>query len=156
MRRNSRNHPFALPAQPGRGGMAAKSLTIGIVILERSRMGFSMDVPQRTYPQDGWGRRFMDKRLWYLIAGTRGGINRARILWTLHDRPYNANDLATRLALDYKTIRHHLDVLRENDCVMTLGSESYGTLYSLSPRLQVHFDDFLEIWRRIESQLGEK
>ena len=91
----------------------------------------------------------MDKRLWYLIAGTRGGINRARILWTLHDRPYNANDLATRLALDYKTIRHHLDVLRENDCVMTLGDESYGTLYSLSPRLQVHFEDFLEIPRKV-------
>jgi len=119
-------------------------------------MGFSMDVPQPRYPQDGWGRRFRDKRLWYLIAGTRGGINRARILWTLHDRPYNANDLATRLALDYKTIRHHLDVLRENDCVMTLGNESYGTLYSLSPRLQVHFEDFLEIWRRIEPRLGEK
>jgi len=40
--------------------------------------------------------------------------------------------------------------------VMTLGNESYGTLYSLSPRLQVHFEDFLEIWRRIESRLGEK
>ena len=115
-----------------------------------------MDVPQSRLPQDGWGRRFMDKRLWYLIAATRGGINRARILWTLHDRPYNANDLATRLALDYKTIRHHLDVLRENDCVMTLGNEGYGTLYSLSPRLQVHFGDFLEIWRRIEPRIGEK
>src|SRR5439155_1263922 len=50
--------------------MAAKSLTIGIVILERSRMGSSMDVPEPRLPQDGWGRRFMDKRLWYLIAGT--------------------------------------------------------------------------------------
>jgi len=40
--------------------------------------------------------------------------------------------------------------------VMTLGNESYGTLYSLSPRLQVHFEDFLEIWRRIEPRLGEK
>src|SRR6266568_2583250 len=74
MRRNSRNHPFAFRVQRGSGGMAAKSLTIGIVILERSRMGFSMDVPQPRYPQDGWGRRFRDKRLWYLIAGTRGGI----------------------------------------------------------------------------------
>src|SRR5207245_4619768 len=133
MRRNSRNHPFALRVQRGTGGMAAKSLTIGIVILERSRMGSSMDVPQPRLPHDGWGRRFMDKRLWYLIAGTRGGINRARILSTPHDRPYHANDLATGVALDYKTIRHHLDVLRENDCVMTLDKERYGKLYSLSP-----------------------
>jgi DNA-binding transcriptional ArsR family regulator len=114
-----------------------------------------MAVPESKSSDNGWGHRLMDKRLWYLIAGTRGGINRARILRTLHDRPYNANDLATQLALDYKTVRHHLDVLRENNCVMTLGSETYGTLYSLSPRLQVHFDDFLEIWQRIEPRLGK-
>src|SRR5438132_8973707 len=89
----------------------------------------------------------MDRRLWYFIAGTRGGINRARILWILHDRPHNANDLATQLTLDYKTVRHHLDVLHENDFVMTLGGEGYGILYSLSPRLQVHFEEFLEIWK---------
>lgn len=116
----------------------------------------SMGVPQPRLPPNGWGRAVMDKRLWYLIAATRGGINRARILRTLHERPFNANDLAGRLELDYKTVRHHLDVLRENDCVMTLGSESYGTLYSLSPRLQVHFEDFLEIWRRMEPRIGEK
>jgi len=58
--------------------------------------------------------------------------------------------------LDYKTVRHHLDVLRENDCVMTLGSEGYGTLYSLSPRLQVHFDEFLDIWKRINHGVGQK
>jgi DNA-binding transcriptional ArsR family regulator len=119
-------------------------------------MAGSMGVPQRKLRPNGWGRAFMDKRLWYLIAGTRGGINRARILWTLRERPFNANDLAGRLALDYKTVRHHLDVLRENDCVMTLGTEGYGTLYSLSPRLQVHFEDFVEIWERIEPHVGEK
>jgi DNA-binding transcriptional ArsR family regulator len=98
----------------------------------------------------------MDRRLWYLIAATRGGINRGRILRILHERPYNANDLATQLTLDYKTVRHHLDVLHENGFVMTLGQEGYGTLYSLSPRLQVHFEDFLEVWRPIESRLGQR
>ena len=97
----------------------------------------------------------MDRRLWYLIAGTRGGINRARILWSLHERPYNANDLATQLALDYKTVRHHLEVLHENDFVMTVGDGGYATQYSLSPRLQVHFEDFLEIWQRIGPHSGE-
>ncbi len=47
--------------------------------------------------------------LWYLIAGTRGGMNRARILEALHERPYNANQLSETLGLDYRTIRHHLD-----------------------------------------------
>ena len=94
----------------------------------------------------------MDKRLWYLIAGTRGGINRARILQTLRERPRNANDLAGLLGLDYKTIRHLLDVLHDNDCIMALGGASYGLLYSLSPRLQAHFEDFLEVWRRLEAR----
>ena len=105
-----------------------------------------------------WGGPVLDKRLWYLLAGTRGGLNRARILHVLRDRPCNANDLAGRLALDYKTVRHHLDVLRENDCVMTLGNDGYGVLYTLSPRLQSHFEEFELIWRRLESraELGKE
>src|SRR6266508_1394682 len=156
MSRNSRNQPSALRLHGRSTGTDATILTISIVILERSWIVCSMPSSRPTLPKNGWVRGFKDKRLWYLIAATRGGINRARILRTLHDRPYNANDLAGQLDLDYKTVRHHLDVLRENDCVMTLGNEGYGTLYSLSPRLQVHFDDFLEIWRRIEGRVGEK
>ncbi len=111
-----------------------------------------MIAPQGQVTVRAWGGPVLDKRLWFLLAGTRGGANRARILRILRDRPLNANDLAGRLHLDYKTVRHHLDVLRENDCVMTLGNEGYGLLYTLSPRLQNHFDDFEEIWRRLESR----
>ena len=109
-----------------------------------------MIAPQGQVTVRAWGGPVLDKRLWFLLAGTRGGANRARILRILRERPLNANDLAGRLHLDYKTVRHHLDVLRENDCVMTLGNEGYGLLYTLSPRLQNHFDDFEEIWRRLE------
>src|SRR3989442_3969253 len=108
MRRNSRNHPFARRAQSRRRGTVATSLTIAIEILDASGMRCPMGVPQPKLPENGWGRRFMDKRLWYLIAGTRGGINPARNLWTLHDRPYNANDLATPQPLDSKTLRPRL------------------------------------------------
>ncbi len=108
-----------------------------------------MIAPQGQVTVRAWGGSVLDKRLWYLLAGTRGGMNRARILQILRDRPCNANDIAGRLGLDYKTVRHHLDVLRENDCVMTLGNEGYGVLYTLSPRLQSHFEDFEQIWRRL-------
>ena len=36
---------------------------------------------------------------------------------------------------------------------MTLGNEGYGLLYTLSPHLQNHFDDFEEIWRRLENHV---
>ena len=96
----------------------------------------------------------LNRRLWHLIAGTRGGINRAKIIWFLKDRPSNANALAAHLRLDYKTVRHHLDVLRTNDIVMASGgANGYATEYSLTPRLQVHFDEFLEIWTRFRAKI---
>ena len=63
----------------------------------------------------------MEDLLWWLIAGTRGGINRARIIKELHMRPYNANQLAKNLDLDYKTIRHHMDVLKKNKIIKYSG-----------------------------------
>lgn len=39
----------------------------------------------------------MEKALWYLIAGTRGGANRARIIRLLDAQPRNANQLADEL-----------------------------------------------------------
>ena len=94
----------------------------------------------------------VDKRLWHLIVGTRGGLNRAKIVHLLRARPYNANALAAALGLDYKTVRHHLRVLVENDIVMASRDQKYGTLYFLTPRLQNHFEDFLEIWEKVQKE----
>ena len=52
--------------------------------------------------------------LGWLIAGTRGGVTRARIITALKDSPSNANQLSTLLKLDYRTVRHHLDILLNN------------------------------------------
>src|SRR5439155_349717 len=111
IRRNSRNQPFAVRSKAPPPLASATILTISIVILERLFIGCSMRVPQPTLSPNGWGRHSMDRRLWYLIAGTRGGINRARIFLIIHDRPPNANDPATKRTLDYKTVSHHLGVL---------------------------------------------
>ncbi|MGY5877240.1 MAG: winged helix-turn-helix domain-containing protein [Candidatus Thorarchaeota archaeon] len=86
--------------------------------------------------------------LWWLLAGTSGGYNRARIILALHEMPSNANQLAEQLDLDYKTIRHHLDVLVKNEVVVTQG-EGYGMVYFVSDDIEASFDDFREIWERI-------
>lgn len=83
--------------------------------------------------------------LWWLIAGSKGGENRARIILELKSRPYNANKLAEKLSLDYKTIRHHMDVLDENGIVQSTG-EKYGALYFLSDEMEGNYDTFLSIW----------
>lgn len=91
----------------------------------------------------------MKKILWWLIAGTKGGVNRAKIINTLYDRPYNANQLAEKLGLDYKTIRHHLKILNDNKVITSSGGK-YGSMYFLSPQLEADFDVFEMIWRTMK------
>ena len=86
--------------------------------------------------------------LWWLLAGSRGGVNRARIIYTLHDMPSNANQLAEQLDLDYKTVRHHLDVLVKNEAIVPQG-EGYGTVYFVSDDIEANFEDFRQIWVKI-------
>lgn len=86
----------------------------------------------------------MEGVLWYVLSGTRGGPNRVRILKALSDRPRNANQLAEELDLDYKTVRHHLDVLVDNGLVTSTGDD-YGAVYLPSDQVQHHWDTVEEI-----------
>ena len=91
----------------------------------------------------------MKRLLWYLIAGTKGGVNRARIIKCLQERPYNANQIAEKLNLDYKTVRHHIKVLEDNNIIVSSG-DKYGTLYFLSSDMENNLDVFEEIWNSIK------
>lgn len=82
--------------------------------------------------------------LWYLFAGSRGGINRAKIIDLLKEHPYNMNQLAEALKLDYKAIQHHISVLEKNNIVNKIG-EKYGVLYFVSNYLEANIDAFNEI-----------
>lgn len=72
--------------------------------------------------------RTFRKNLSFLLTATRGGPMRARILGKLLEKPLNPNMLAQDLGVDYKTITHHLDVLRKNNLVTGSG-QKYAELY---------------------------
>ncbi|HKL30809.1 MAG TPA: winged helix-turn-helix domain-containing protein [Natrialbaceae archaeon] len=91
----------------------------------------------------------MEGVLWYVLASSRGGPNRARILRALDERPRNANQLAEALDLDYTTIRHHLDVLLDNGVVEQAG-DGYGAVYVPTDRCRVHWDVVEEIFAEME------
>ncbi len=91
----------------------------------------------------------MERLLWHLLVGTRGGLTRGRILELLADRPYNANELAKSLAMDYKTIRHHLRVLEKNRLVEPSMRAGYGVLYFLMPWFERDLDTFRRIWEKL-------
>ena len=92
----------------------------------------------------------MEKALWYLIAGTRGGENRARVIRCLLERPRNPNQLAEELDLNYDTVRHHLDVLADNGVVTASGDE-YGAVYLPSDAVRNNW----EIVETITDQLDQ-
>jgi DNA-binding transcriptional ArsR family regulator len=90
----------------------------------------------------------MNRILWWLIAGSKGGANRATILMALKEAPCNAHQLSERLSLDYKTVQHHLRILDENRLVVSQGG-GYGKVYFLSKEFEANYGEFLEIWARV-------
>ena len=89
--------------------------------------------------------KHLEKLLWWLITGKRGGINRARIIKKLNERLYNAHQLSKELDLDYKTIRHHIKILEENNVIKPTG-DSYSKLYFLTDEVENNYGIFQEIW----------
>ncbi|MEM2103516.1 MAG: winged helix-turn-helix domain-containing protein [Candidatus Bathyarchaeia archaeon] len=86
--------------------------------------------------------------LGWLIAGTRGGLTRAKLLQALREAPQNANQLANLLKMDYRTIRHHLEVLEKNRLIVSAGEE-YGKTYFLSPVMEENYALFEEIVKKV-------
>jgi len=86
--------------------------------------------------------------LGWLIAGTRGGVTRAHVIKALKETPQNANQLASLLEKDYRTIRHHLKVLEKNRIITSAG-DRYGTTYFLSPEMEENYVLFEEILNKI-------
>ncbi len=83
--------------------------------------------------------------LWYLLAGTRGGPNRIRILEELRVHPNNAHQLSAQLGIDYRTIRHHLGLLERNGLVYRPVGRGYAAPYELAPDVEVRFEEIRAI-----------
>lgn len=93
----------------------------------------------------------MDGVLWYVLASSRGGPTRVRILKALDERPQNANQLATELDLDYTTIRHHLDVLMDNNIVTRTDNE-YAAVYLFTDQVEANWETVEEILETVDTE----
>lgn len=91
----------------------------------------------------------MEAVLWYVLTGTRGGPNRVRLLRAIDERPRNANQLAEDVDLDYTTVRHHMEVLIENDIVEKSGDD-YGAIYLTTDRVDHHWETVETIIEQVE------
>ena len=93
----------------------------------------------------------MEDVLWYLFASSRGAPTRVEIMEALLERPQNANQLAEALGYDYTTIRHHLDVLKENNVIRST-ERGYGDVYLLTDIAKHHRDDLEMVLDAVEGE----
>ena len=96
----------------------------------------------------------MESVLWYVLTGTRGGENRSRVLRALDRRPRNPNQLAEALDLDYTTVRHHLDVLVENN-VLREPSEEYAAVYLFTEQVESQWDTVEDVLATVDPEGDE-
>lgn len=87
--------------------------------------------------------------IWHLMAGTKGGPTRLQILYLLSVRPSNTNQIAKQTGLDYKTVKHHLEVLVKNGLIIVSTEKKYGELYYLTEFAQAKVKVFEKIWEKI-------
>ena len=82
--------------------------------------------------------------LWSVFAGSKGCINRVKIVSKLSQSPLNTNQLSEKLGLDYKVVERHLEVLEKNNLVSRIGIR-YSITYFLSPMLESNLKLFDEV-----------
>ena len=89
----------------------------------------------------------------FLFLATKGGGNRIRIVKLLKHEALNANKIGEKLALDYKTVQHHLRILEENDVVVSSSPKgTYGAIYFLSQYFERQIAPIEEMWVKFGSK----
>jgi predicted transcriptional regulator len=92
---------------------------------------------------------YAKRLLWFVFAGSRGGLNRLRLVLAIKEKPLNANQLAKELGLDYKAIQHHIGVLEKNNIITRLG-EKYNVTFFISNFVEINMESFNEIIDKLE------
>ncbi len=85
--------------------------------------------------------------LWSVFAGSKGCINRVKIVLKIKQTPLNTNQLSELLRLDYKVVERHLGVLEKNNLVNKIGNR-YSVTYFLSPLLESNLSLFDEVAKK--------
>lgn len=82
-----------------------------------------------------------EQTMYWLLSGSKGSLNRIKILALLQTKPMNLNELSKTMNLNYKTAQHHIELLLENNLIVTKGNK-YGQVYFVSDALQAKHELF--------------
>lgn len=92
----------------------------------------------------------LKQELSFLMLGQQGGENRIKILELLKERSYNLNQLATKLDLNYRTIKYHIDIMLEYGMIESSG-EGYGQVYFISPELEENYEILEDMKKKLKT-----
>ncbi|MEM3362120.1 MAG: winged helix-turn-helix domain-containing protein [Candidatus Anstonellaceae archaeon] len=70
--------------------------------------------------------------LFWLLAASKGGPTRIKILNILCREPSNVRRLSLILSMEYKTIKTHIELMLKYGLIDAIGSK-YGRIYYISP-----------------------
>jgi len=84
--------------------------------------------------------------MWQIFTST-GSENRIKIINLLLERPYNRNQIAKKLNLNYRTVWHHLGVLKKANLIDE-SNLKYGGVYAITE----YFKRNKDLYERIKSQ----
>lgn len=92
----------------------------------------------------------MEEIVLWLFMGSRGGVNRAKIVNLIHQKPCNTYQITKDLNLNYKTVKHHLELLVKNKIVKCNKEVKYGAIYFLTSEMKRNYKIFDEIYENLE------
>ncbi|KKK98905.1 hypothetical protein LCGC14_2638070 [marine sediment metagenome] len=93
--------------------------------------------------------------LWSVFAGSKGCINRVKIVLKIKQTPLNINQLSQVLGLDYKVVEHHMKTLEKNNLVTKIG-EKYGAMFHISNFLEYNIGALDEAIDKLDRKMNSK
>jgi len=89
-----------------------------------------------------------------VFTGMSGRYTRLRIICAITEDPMNMMGISKKLELDYKTIKHNIEVLEKNNLITRKG-EGYGDMFFLSDLTSANLPTLYSVIRKVENKLDK-
>ncbi len=89
-----------------------------------------------------------------VFTGMGGRYTRLRIICAITENPLNKLELSKKLNLDYKTIKHNIEVLEKNSLIVREGT-GYGDMFFPSEIIPSNLPPLYYVTRKVEAKLDK-